>query len=139
MERTGQTITLCIVQGLSLIHFGLFAIHVFDKTRRIAFKVINSPTLLPPQWHALLEHEAPVKYHGRSIPHDVSTRWNSTFDHLVAFVELQDYVDKFTGIQEHGLWQFELMREEWDGVKQLVKVLQVSACYFTNIYEANNL
>jgi hypothetical protein len=57
----------------------------------------------------------------------------------VVFVELQDYVDKFTGIREHGLRQFELTREEWDGVKQLVKVLQVSACYFTNIYEANDL
>jgi hypothetical protein len=122
-----------------LSHFELFAPHVFDKTRRIAFKVINSPTLLLPQWHALLEREAPVEYHGRSLPRDVSTRWNSTFDHLVAFVELQDYVDNFTGIREHGLRQFELTREEWDGVKQLVKVLQVSACHFTNIYEANDL
>lgn len=114
---------LCIVQGLLLIHFGLFVTHVFDKTHRIAFKVINSPTLLLLQWHALLEREAPVQYHGCSLPCDVSTQWNSIFDHLVAFVELQDYVDKFTGIQEHGLQQFELTREEWDGVKQLVKVL----------------
>jgi hypothetical protein len=96
-----------------------------QQTRRIAFKVINSPTLLLPQWYALLESDAPSQFHGRSLPRDVSTRWNSTFDHLAAFLEMQDYVDKFTGVREHGLRNFELTKEEWDCVKQLVKVLQV--------------
>lgn len=75
--------------------------------------------------HSLLEREAPGAFHGRSLPRDVSTRWNSTYDHLVAFLQLQVYVDKFTGIREHGLREFELMKEEWDCLRQLVKVLQV--------------
>ena len=87
--------------------------------------MINSPTLLLPQWHAHLEREAPTELHGRILPRDVSTRWNSTFDHLATFVELAEYVDTFTGIREHGLRQFELTSEEWDCLKQLVKVLQV--------------
>lgn len=85
---------------------------MFVQMHRIAFKVINSPTLLLPQWHALLEREALARFHGCSLPRDVSTRWNSTFNHLAAFVELEDYIDTFTGIREHGLWQFELMKEE---------------------------
>ena len=101
-----------------------FETHVIiQQTCRIAFKIINSPTLLLPQWHTLLEHEAPAKLHGRMLPRDVSTRWNSTFDHLAAFVELEEYVDKFAGVREHGLRQFELTREEWKCMKQLVKVL----------------
>jgi len=98
----------------------------YQQTRRIAFKIINSPTLLLPQWHDLLRREAPSRFHERSLPHDVSTCWNSTFNHLAAFSDLQTYIDKFTSIRDHGLREFELTREEWECVRQLVKVLQVS-------------
>jgi hypothetical protein len=98
---------------------------VLLQTRQIAFKVINSPTLLLPQWHSRLERDAPTALHGRILPRDVSTHWNSTFDHLSAFVELEEYIDAFTGNREHGLRQFELTSEKWKCVKQLVKVLQV--------------
>jgi hypothetical protein len=108
LKRAGQAFALGLVQGKLLINFRLFVNHVFVQTHRIAFKVINSPTLLLPQWLTLLECEALTKFHGRSLPHDVSTRWNSTFNHLAAFVELEDYIDTFTGIREHGLWQFKL-------------------------------
>jgi len=98
---------------------------MIHQTHKITFKIINPPTLLLPQWHSLLNHEAPVQLQGRVLPRDVSTRWNSTFDHLAVFIELEEYVDKFAGLREHGLWQFELTQEEWKCVKQLVKVLQV--------------
>jgi len=99
------------------------------QTRRIAFKMINSPTVLLPQWHTLLEREAPTTLHGRVLPRDVSTRWSSTYNHLAAVLELREYVDRFTGIREHGLREFELTREEWECVKQLVKVLQVCSLF----------
>ena len=95
--------------------------------------MINSPTLLLLQWHALLEREAPADLHGRTLPRDVSTRWNSTFDHLTAFIQLEVYVDTFTGIRENGLRQFELTSEEWECLKQLVKVLQVCHLLLTHI------
>ncbi len=50
---------------------------------------------------------------------------NSTYDHLAAIFELRDYIDQFTSVREHGLREFELTGEEWECVKQLVKVLQV--------------
>jgi len=95
------------------------------QTRRIAFKMINSPTVLLSQWHALLEREAPTALHGCVLPRDISTWWSSTSNHLTAVLELCEYVDRFTSIREHGLHEFELTREEWECVKQLVKVLQV--------------
>jgi len=73
-----------------------------------------------------LEREAPPQFHGRSLPRDVSTHWNLTYDHLAAFIQLEEYIDKFTGIREHGLRDFKLTKVEWDCVKHLVKVLQVS-------------
>jgi hypothetical protein len=111
----------------------VYDVSPIQQTRRIAFKIINSPTLLLPQWYAHLERDAPSQFHGRSLPRDVSTRWNSTFSHLAAFLDLQGYIDKFTAVREHGLREFELTREEWDCVKQLVKVLQVR-CMFLHAY-----
>ena len=67
----------------------------------------------------------------------MSTRWNSTFDHLATFIELEPYVDKFTGIRDHNLRDFELTREEWGCVKQLVKVLQAWIQLISCIFEAD--
>ena len=55
-------------------------------------------------------------------------------NHLAAFLELQTYVDKFTNVQDHSLWEFELTREEWECVTQLVKVLQVSYLIVFDLY-----
>lgn len=102
----------------------------YQQTRRIAFTIINSPTLLLPQWHALLQREAPASLHERMLLRDVLTRWNSTFDHLAVFIELQVYVDKFTSVRDHDLREFELTREEWECIKQLVEVLKVCLLLF---------
>ena len=106
----------------------------YQQTRRIAFKIINSPTLLLPQWHALLQRDAPARFHERTLPRYVSTRWNSTFDHLAAFIDLQTYVDEFTSVRDHGLREFELNGEEWECITQLVKVLQVSYLIVFDLY-----
>jgi len=101
-----------------------------QQTRRIAFKIINSPTLLLLEWLALLECEALTPLHGHMIPRDVSTWWNSTYDHLAAVFELRDYIDRFTSIREHGLREFELTGEEWECVKQLVKVHVMDSSWY---------
>jgi len=48
------------------------------------------------------------------LPHDISTWWNSTYDHLAVVVELCNYIDQFTCVREHGLREFELTRQEWE-------------------------
>jgi len=100
--------------------------HDLYQQCHITFKIINSPILLLPQWHTLLQHEVPTQFHSCTLPRDISTHWNSTFNHLAAFIELETYVDKFTSAQDHGLRDLKLTKEEWECIKQLVKVLQVS-------------
>ncbi|KAE9393959.1 hypothetical protein BT96DRAFT_772319, partial [Gymnopus androsaceus JB14] len=49
------------------------------KARHVSFKIINSPTLLLPRWH---EITAGTSYKNRTLPRDVATCWNSTYDML---------------------------------------------------------
>ncbi|KAE9384407.1 hypothetical protein BT96DRAFT_771569, partial [Gymnopus androsaceus JB14] len=62
------------------------------KARKISFKIINSTTLLLPRWREQVAH---TEFKDRTLPRDVATRWNSTYDMLAAFVEMKDPVMKF--------------------------------------------
>ncbi|KAJ7506382.1 hypothetical protein B0H11DRAFT_1640889, partial [Mycena galericulata] len=51
------------------------------KVRTVAKKTIHSTTKLLPAWkQLLLDLQMPHKI----LPHDVKTRWNSTYDMIVA-------------------------------------------------------
>ncbi|KAF9052598.1 hypothetical protein BDP27DRAFT_1386323 [Rhodocollybia butyracea] len=59
------------------------------KCRHVSFKIINSPTLLLPRWR---ETVAGTNFKDHILPRDVTTRWNSTYDMLAAFIEMKDVV-----------------------------------------------
>ncbi|KAE9398961.1 hypothetical protein BT96DRAFT_736085, partial [Gymnopus androsaceus JB14] len=63
------------------------------KTHQISFKIINLPTLLLPCWRTIT---ALTPFENQTLPQDVSTHWNSTYDMLKAFSELKELVIKFT-------------------------------------------
>ncbi|KAG1843066.1 hypothetical protein C8R48DRAFT_562723, partial [Suillus tomentosus] len=70
------------------------------KLRRLAYKVIHLTTIVLPAWHKILEDlQAPITL----MPHDVSTRWNSTFDMLDYVIEHQEAVDIVTQRRDLGL------------------------------------
>ncbi|KAF9064678.1 hypothetical protein BDP27DRAFT_1154075, partial [Rhodocollybia butyracea] len=60
------------------------------KCRCVSFKIISSPTLLLPRWR---ETVAGTNFKDRILPRDVTTRWNSTYDMLAAFIEMKDVVN----------------------------------------------
>lgn len=93
-----------------------------QQTRRISFKIINSPTLLLPRWRAIT---ATTPFEHRTLPRDVATRWNSTFDMLKTFLELKEFVIKFTDSSSNGLADYILTPDEWEAVEGLVSVLKV--------------
>ncbi|KAF5364882.1 hypothetical protein D9757_015275 [Collybiopsis confluens] len=88
------------------------------KCRKIAFKIINSSTLLLPQWRALLPDIL-------ILPRDVSTRWNSTYDMLNAFQSMRPQVTQFVGSNSNGLAEFQVGEEEWESINGLTAALKL--------------
>lgn len=64
------------------------------------------------------------------MPHDVTIRWNSTFDMLVFGNKYSEALDIITGDHNMNLRKCEVSKEEWTVAKQLQEVLKVSSNYF---------
>ncbi|KAJ3725355.1 hypothetical protein C8R42DRAFT_542454, partial [Lentinula raphanica] len=70
------------------------------KTRKISYKIINSPTGLLPKWK---EHIAKAELPDRILPRDVATRWNSTHDMLNSFLQMKTAISDFVDRSSHSL------------------------------------
>lgn len=96
------------------------------QIRKLAFKTINSTTLLLPAWARCLED---LELDLKLIPRDVTTRWNSTYDMLSFILEHRKAIDNYTGDRRNDLRGFKLTVEEWGVVKQLCDILEVSSLF----------
>ena len=98
------------------------------QIRKLAFKTINSTTLLLPacQWARCLED---LELDLKLILCDVTTRWNSTYDMLSFMLEHRKAIDNYMGDRRNDLRGFELTVEEWGVVKQLCDILEVSSLF----------
>ncbi|KAF5355384.1 hypothetical protein D9757_014613 [Collybiopsis confluens] len=97
------------------------------KCRKIAFKIINSSTLLLPRWRALLPNIL-------TLPRDVSTRWTSTYDMLNVFHSLRPQVTQFVDSNSNGLAEFQVNEHEWesiDGLTAALKLLKDATTWFS--------
>jgi hypothetical protein len=61
----------------------------------------------------------------RLIPHNVSTRWNSTFDMLKVAIEYRAPIDTLVGGRKNKMRDLELDASEWTALEDLMKVLKV--------------
>lgn len=93
------------------------------QLRKLSYAIINSTTLLLPKWFSTLED---LKLDERTMPRDVSTRWNSTYDMLKFAIDYRKAIDRLTGDKNLGLRQYELDDDEWEIAKQLSSLLMVS-------------
>jgi hypothetical protein len=101
--------------------------------QKTAFAIKNFPTIILPKWNSIFEQMAVVsKEKGktplsvRMMPRDVSTRWNSTFDMLDFAMTYRRALENLTGILGMGLRDYELSNNDWDIVKDLWDILEVS-------------
>jgi hypothetical protein len=71
-----------------------------QQLRKVAFKVINSSTLILPAWQEMLKE---LKMKDWIIPCDVTTRWNSTYDMLSFALEYRKAIDLLTADKNNDL------------------------------------
>ncbi|KAJ3963537.1 hypothetical protein EV361DRAFT_813310 [Lentinula raphanica] len=69
------------------------------KTRKISYKIINLPTGLLPKWK---EHLVKAQLPDCILPHDVATRWNSTYDMLDSFLQMKTAISDFVDRSSHN-------------------------------------
>lgn len=95
----------------------------------MVFKIINSTTKLLPAWKAILQE---LGLPDITIPRDVRTRWNSTYDMLKETVKYARAYDRLCNDKANDLRAYELSAGEWAIARELLGVLK--ACVRANIH-----
>lgn len=96
--------------------------HSLLQIRHLAFKLVNSSTILLPAWKKRVSEAGLPE---RVMPRDVATRWNSTYNMLVFAIKYRVVVDAICADRELGLRKFELTTREWAIASQLADTLKV--------------
>ena len=92
------------------------------QIRKISFAIVHSTTIALPAWQEICAANALPPC---LIPHDVKTRWNSTYDMLRVASEYHAAIDDITADKSVKLQKYKLDEEDWDVVKDLLRVLKV--------------
>ena len=94
------------------------------ELRKLAYKIIHSTIKILPAWYACLEE---LKMDHCTIPQDVSTHWNSTFDMLNIALQYCKATNAISVECNLQLQPFEFSNIEWNIAEQLWDILKVSS------------
>ncbi|KAL1724845.1 hypothetical protein EV714DRAFT_187146, partial [Schizophyllum commune] len=106
------------------------------QLRKLAFKIINSLTILLPAWKEILTE---LGLRIKLLPRDVQTQWNLTYDMLVSALEHGDAIDKMFKNEAvlAEVEAYELSRHEWKCAEQLRDALKHTTEYFLRANRSN--
>jgi hypothetical protein len=101
--------------------------HHISQLWKLAFKTMHSMTILLPAWDSCFKE---IDEALRRMPHDVQTRWNSTYDMLAFALKYRKVIKDYTVDRNNNLHPYELSEKDWDIVQQLCDILKVCAVQF---------
>ena len=90
--------------------------------RKVSFAIKNSTTIILPYWFSVLRDLNKAE---KKMPHDVATRWNSTFDMLDFAVEHITVINTINVDRDMKLRKYELSEADWGIARELKDVLKV--------------
>jgi hypothetical protein len=105
------------------------------QLRGISNAMKNSSTIILPQWMEKLKE---LGLDSRMMPHDVSTRWNSTYDMLEFAVTYRSALDAMTANRGLNLRKYELDSDEWTAAEKLRDTLKVLFFQLSSIVNGSN-
>jgi len=94
---------------------------VVSKLRNLSFAIINSTTLALPAWWRICQEQGLKR---RLIPHDVVTRWNSTFHMLQFALKYHLAIDAIMADRMLKLRKYKFEQEDWSIMEDLAAVLE---------------
>ena len=96
--------------------------YLSSQVWKLTFKTIHSTMILLPAWTTFLEE---LKLSIKLIPHDVRTRWNSTYNMLCFILDHKKAYQQYTADKGNDLQAYELKADEWEVMEQLCNILAV--------------
>ena len=93
LQNSLQPVRMLLVKVFIVIRI-LWDAYRVHQIQKLAFKTINSTTLLLPAWARCLED---LELELKLIPRDVTTRWNSTYNMLSFVLKHRKAIDNYTG------------------------------------------
>ncbi|KAE9399592.1 hypothetical protein BT96DRAFT_820417, partial [Gymnopus androsaceus JB14] len=96
--------------------------------RGLSFAIVHSTTIALPAWRVACGSHG---LNERLLPRDVATRWNSTYDMLVAAKKYSAVVDLITADKALKLRKFELSDAQWAIVDDLVYIFKDATLLFS--------
>ncbi|TFY79033.1 hypothetical protein EWM64_g4980 [Hericium alpestre] len=97
------------------------------KIRQLSFAIIHSTTIALPAWRRMCKD---LDLKPRLIPHDVVTRWNSTYDMLKFALDYRTAIDKITAEKNLKMRKYELDDDEWEIISDLVARYKEATLFF---------
>jgi hypothetical protein len=117
LDKRLQPVRLVLVKVSGLNFTLLLMTKKFSQLRKLAFTIKNSTTVVLPEWLSILQKHVDAIEKANTgktplsicmMPHDVVTRWNSTFNMLEFALLYRKPLDDLTNDREMKLRSYEL-------------------------------